>query len=96
MSRRDGVLRSYRAAFLRFLARHEESALHAGYEIGRSALQAGLGLLELVRVHHDVLIEVLAGTPAEEGPAVAAAASDFFLEVLSSYEMVQRGLRRDG
>ncbi|WP_369133116.1 phosphatase RsbU N-terminal domain-containing protein [Modestobacter sp. I12A-02662] len=93
---RDGVLRDYRAAFLRYLARREESALNAGYEIGRAALQAGLGLLDLVRVHHDVLIEVLADTAAEEGPAVAGAASDFLLEVLSSYEMVQRGLRGDG
>ncbi len=96
MSRRDDLLRSYRAAFLRYLARREESALNAGYEIGRAALQAGLGLLDLVRVHHDVLIEVLADTLTEEGPAVAGAASDFLLEVLSSYEMVQRGLRGDG
>jgi hypothetical protein len=27
---------------------------------------------------------------------VAAAASDFLLEVLSSYDMVQRGFRREG
>ena len=35
MTGADGVQRSYRAAFLRYLARHEESGLHAGYEIGR-------------------------------------------------------------
>jgi S-adenosylmethionine:diacylglycerol 3-amino-3-carboxypropyl transferase len=92
----DGVRRSYRAAFLRYLGRREEGALHAGYEIGRAGLEAGLSLLQLVRVHHDVLIEVLRDTPADEGPAVAAAASDFLLEVLSSYDMVQRGFRADG
>jgi uncharacterized membrane protein YhfC len=91
----DGVRRSYRAAFLRYLSRHEEGALHAGYAIGRSGLEAGLSLLQLVRVHHDVLIEVLQDTPADEAPAVAAAASDFLLEVLSSYDMVQRGFRAE-
>ncbi|CCH87355.1 protein of unknown function [Modestobacter italicus] len=92
----EGVRRNYRAAFLRYLARHEEGALHAAYEIGRAGLEAGLGLLQLVQVHHDVLIEVLQDTPADEVPAVAAAASDFLLEVLSSYDMVQRGFRTDG
>ena len=92
----DDLRRSYRAAFLRYLARHEEAALHAGYEIGRTGLEAGLRLLQLVRVHHDVLIEVLRDTPADEVPAVAAAASDFLLEVLSSYDMVQRGFHADG
>jgi uncharacterized membrane protein YhfC len=92
----DGVRRSYRAAFLRYLARHEEAALHAGYEIGRAGLEAGLGLLELVQVHHVVLVDVLRDTPADEVPAVAAAASDFLLEVLSSYDMVQRGFRTEG
>jgi len=89
----DGVQRSYRVAFLRYLARHEESGLHAGYEIGRASLEEDLSLLELVRVHHDVLIDVLRDTPADEVPDVAAAASYFLLEVLSSYDMVQRGLR---
>jgi hypothetical protein len=82
--------RDYRAAFLRHLSRREESALHAGYQLGRAALAAGVSLLEVVRVHHDVLVEVLRGTPADEVPAVAEAASDFLLEVLASYEMSQR------
>jgi S-adenosylmethionine:diacylglycerol 3-amino-3-carboxypropyl transferase len=82
--------RDYRAAFLRHLARREESALHAGYQLGRAALAADVSLLEMVRVHHDVLVEVLRGTPADEVPAVAEAASDFLLEVLASYEMSQR------
>ena len=84
------LLRDYRAAFLRHLARREESALHAGYELGRAALAADISLLEVVRVHHDVLVEVLRTGPAEEGPTVAEAASDFLLEVLASYEMSQR------
>ena len=92
----DGVRRSYRAAFLRYLSRRDEAALHAGYEIGRAGLEAGLGLLQLVPVHHEVLVEVLRETAADEVPAVAAAASDFLLEVLSSYDMLQRGTGAEG
>ena len=93
---RDDLLRDYRAAFLRYLARREESALHAGYEIGRTALAAELSLLDVVGVHHDVLIEVLRDSPAEEAGLVAAAASDFLPEVLASYDMAQRGFPRSG
>ena len=89
MRPRADLLRDYRVAFLRHLTRREESALHAGYELGRKALEARFGVLDVVRVHHDVLIEVLRGSPAEEGPELAAAASDFLLEVLASYDMNQ-------
>jgi hypothetical protein len=84
------LLRDYRAAFLRHLARREEAALRAGYEIGRAALAGGIGLLDVVRVHHDVLIEVLRDSPPDECPRVADAASDFLLEVLGTYDMAQR------
>jgi hypothetical protein len=79
-------------AFLRHLTRHEESALHAGYQLGRDALEARFNLLELVRVHHDVLIEVIRDSPAEEAPELAAAASDFLLVVLASNDMSGRTL----
>ena len=90
MRPRADLLRDYRVGFLRHLTRQEESALHAGYELGRGALEARFSLLEVVRVHHDVLIEVLRDSPAEEAPDLAAAASDFLLEVLASYDMSQR------
>jgi hypothetical protein len=91
---RADLLRDYRAAFLRHLARREESALATGYEIGRGALAGGLSLLDVVRVHHDVLIEVLRDSPPDECPLVADAASDFLLEVLGSYDMALGGFPR--
>jgi hypothetical protein len=87
----DGsLLRDYRAAFLRYLSRHEESSLNAGYQLGRGALAAEQSLLDVVRVHHDVLIDVLRDSPADEVPEVAGAASDFLIEVLASYDMARR------
>ena len=91
----DGVRRSYRAAFLRYLARHEEAALHAGYEIGRSAVVEGLSILHLAQVHHEVLLEVLRDTRSEELSDVAAAASEFLVEVLATFDMAQRALHPD-
>lgn len=88
----DDLARNYRVAFLRYLPRREEAALHSGYELGRSAVVNGVSLLELARVHHEVLIDVLEG-PAEDVPSVATAASEFFLEVLSTYDMTHRGVR---
>ena len=52
----------------------------------------GLSVLELARIHHEVFLEALRETPAEDLPDVASAASEFFLEVLATLDMTQRGL----
>jgi phosphoserine phosphatase RsbU-like protein len=91
MSGLDALTRDYRVAFLQYLPRHEEAALARGYELGRSAVAEGLSILELARIHHEVFLEVLRETPAAELPEVATAASEFFLEVLATYDMAQRG-----
>ena len=92
MSALDDLTRNYRAAFLRYLPRQEESALTSAYSIGRAAMAEGVSLLELARVHHEVLLEVLPDTPPEEMARLSGAASDFLLEVLATYDMTQRGL----
>lgn len=87
----DSLTRDYRAAFLRYLPRHEEAALASGYELGRRAVADGVSVLELARIHHEILLEVLRDTRADEVSDVAAAASEFFLEVLATCDMTQRG-----
>ena len=91
MSTLEGLARDYRVAFLLYLPRRDEAALTRGYELGRSAVASGLSILELARVHHEVFLEVLRGTPPEEVPGVATAASEFFLEVLATFDMAHRG-----
>lgn len=93
MSDLDDLTRDYRAAFLRYLPRRDEAARNSGYELGRSAVAEGISILELARLHHEVLLEVLRDTRAEDLTAVATAASEFLLEVLATYDMTQRGLR---
>lgn len=96
MSALDDLTRDYRAAFLRYLPRRDEAARNSGYELGRSAVAEGISILELARLHHEVLLEVLRDTRAEDLTDVATAASEFLLEVLATYDMTQRGLRERG
>lgn len=86
----QALVLDYRAALLRYLPRREEVALRGGYELGRTAVADGVSLLELVQVHHDVLVRVLEQTPADEVIATATAASEFLLEVLATYDMAHR------
>jgi len=90
MTRLTDLQRNYRAAFLRYLPGRDEAALHLGYQIGRAAFTGGLSILDLAEVHHQVFLEVLTDTRSEDLKQVAAAASDFFLQVLATYDMAQR------
>jgi hypothetical protein len=96
MTKLVDLTRDYRAAFLRYLPRREEAALHTGYELGRSAVTDGLSILDLAQIHHQVFLEVLIDTPSEDLARVATAASEFFLEVLATYDMTQRRLVNGG
>lgn len=92
MSELDRLTRDYRTAFLRYLPRREEVALAIGYELGRAAVTAGISILELAQIHHQVLREVLDSSRPDDISAVATGASEFFLEVLATYDMTQRSL----
>ena len=82
----------YAAAFLGHLSRRDENGLRAAYELGRRTVSDPVGLLNLVRVHHAVLVEVLhtARTPSEVQD-IGDAAAAFLVEALASFQMTQRG-----
>ena len=92
MAELDALTQDYRAAFLRYLPRREEVALNSGYEIGRGAVTTGVSILDLARIHHEILLDVLRDTRAEDLSDLAAAASEFLVEVLATYDMTQRGV----
>jgi hypothetical protein len=96
MTELEALKRNYRAAFLRYLPRREESALTVGYELGREAVASGTSLLELAQIHHEILLDVLAQTRGDEVLDVATGASEFLLEVLATFDMAQRSLRDGG
>ena len=86
----EDLTRDYRVAFLQYLPRREEAALARGYELGRTAVTEGRSILELARIHHEILLEALRETTPGEVGQVATAASEFFLEVLATFDMAQR------
>ena len=88
------LTRDYRAAFQRYLPQRSEAALTLGYQLGRRAVDDGVSLLDLVGVHHVVLAEILNDLPAGGTTAATQAASDFLLEVLSTFDMAHRSLSR--
>ena len=93
----SGDLERFRATYAELLGRQVsepgEEPLRRAYELGRDAVAAELGVLDLAAVHHEVLGERLGADVATDGPMVARAAGDVFQEVLSAFEMVQRGYR---
>ena len=92
----EALVLDYRAAFLRYLPRRDEAALTTAYALGRAAVESGISLLELVRIHHDVFIAVLEDTPVEAVTNAASGASEFLLEVLAPFDMTQRRLLDEG
>ena len=50
---------SYSVGFLRYLSRRDELTLHTAYELGRRGLVSGVSLLDLVQIHHAVLVDTL-------------------------------------
>ena len=84
--------RDYAPAFLQYLAQGGEPGRRAAYELGRRAISERLSILDLARIHHSVLLDVLKThrTP-HELEHIARAASEFLVEALAVFEMTQRG-----
>ena len=81
----------YRSALVGFLSHRGESQLNSAYEIGRAAIAARVGLLELVQVHNSVTLDQLRAAGDAERLEVAEAAGAFLVEVLAAAEMAHRG-----
>lgn len=84
----------YSEALEQYLAGGGESALRGAYEAGRLALAKDLGVLDMAALHHSALAKVVLGAHGQdEMQAKLSAASQFFAESLSPYEMAYRGYR---
>lgn len=88
----DTLRKDYRTALLRFLPQHDEAALVTGYSLGRRALDGEVSVLDIVRVHHQVLAELLASEPPDARHSLIEAAADFMTEVLAATHMTQRSI----
>jgi len=73
------------------LTRRDEADLLSAYELGRRALESGLGVLDVAGLVHGALSSVCARAYGDPLPLVQAA-EDVLLECLSPFEMAFRGV----
>lgn len=78
---------TYRAALHRYLAEPTESGLARGYDLGRHALERGLGIIDLLAVHNDAFRPLL----GQQADTTIEDAATFLRECLAPLEMGYRG-----
>lgn len=88
----EDLAQKFRGALRAHLCETGEASLKSAYDLGRYALDAGFGILDLTALLHRILAEVIEDRhPGERGAATVRRAQDFFVESLSPFEMTHRG-----
>lgn len=92
-----GESRNFQARCSRVLRAHiadqSEATRNAAYELGREALAADLGVVEMAAILHESISDVLLERDPKRRDREFAALGSFMLEVLSPFEMAHRGAR---
>ncbi|HYE34070.1 SpoIIE family protein phosphatase [Methylocaldum sp.] len=84
----------YASELRNYLAGAGEAGLQRAYELGRLAVESGLGVLDIESIYREALASVLEGLPsAEESRHTVAMAAEFWAESLAPFEMTHRGFR---
>lgn len=86
MSLVDRYAEDYREALDLYLKGAGESALSSAYEIGRRAVAAGLGILDVVSLHEKAVASILERRPQDD------MAGSFLIESLSAFEISYRSV----
>jgi hypothetical protein len=82
----------YTPLMLRYLSQRDETSLRLAYELGRDAMSESIGLLDVVRVHHEIFLDVLAtARDTDEAEGIARSASALLMDLIASFEMSHRG-----
>jgi signal transduction histidine kinase len=85
---------AYPASLRDYLGGAGESARQEAYRIGRRALDAGVGLVEIAEIHHACLRTLLSAEMAQdERDRILTGAAQLYAECISSYEMTYGGFR---
>ena len=88
----DRLRLDYAPLMLRHLTHRDESGLTSAYELGREAMSQSVGMLDLIRVHNEVFLGVLAtARDVDEARDLAQAASMLLIDFVAAFEMPHRG-----
>ncbi|MEO5970138.1 MAG: ATP-binding protein [Bdellovibrionia bacterium] len=75
-----------------FLSGSGEAGLQQGYELGRKAIDANLGLLQVIEIYQKVLVLTLESVPTP-APAVVTAAGELLMATLGAFEITHQGFK---
>jgi PAS domain S-box-containing protein len=89
----QGLVSKYQAALSAYVAAGSEEHLQRAYDIGRSALNEGLGVIDISRLHHEAFLKLVVEQNLVATAAVVKAVEAFFMEALSPFEVAHRGFR---
>lgn len=90
----QALVAKYQAALSDQVDRGGEENLQRAYELGRRALNLGLGVIDIARLHQEALQHLLTDGHAAAGTARGLqAVGAFLLETLSAFEVAHRGFR---
>lgn len=81
----------YRSTLEAYVENNNEGLLARGYEIARSALRDGRGVIDMAAIHHQALRQLCSRRPFSE--ELLDKVANFFAECLSPFEMSHRGAR---
>ncbi|MBZ5559205.1 MAG: ATP-binding protein [Acidobacteriia bacterium] len=88
------LARDYASVLRTYLTDEDEACLHRVYELGRRALNADCGILDITVLHQKALIVALRqASTDEERERVLRLGHALFLEALSPFDMSQRQCR---
>lgn len=90
---RQKIKKQFTEKLAHFLKDKDEGSLADAYELGRSAVSAGMGGLELVNLYHEALLQVNSGLVDKELDKNLKLALDFLTECLAPVEMRSRGFQ---
>ncbi|MFO0647246.1 MAG: ATP-binding protein [Polyangiales bacterium] len=91
---RDEMVGAYLAVLREHLGGTGETALCDAYELGRKAIDSGLGVVDITSIHHEALFLALGGVASvEDGARAVRSAAQVEAESLSVFEMALRGYR---
>jgi signal transduction histidine kinase len=88
------LLLRYLATLQKYIASGREAVLEEAYELGRTAIARGLGVLDMARIHENAYAHLIRPSLViEKQDRVLETAETFFLETLSPFEAAHRGFR---
>lgn len=87
-----GVAAAYRSGLAAYLVHRSESQLSEAARLGRAAMSDGLGVLDMIVIHHSALAG-LRSAEAQDLRDLLSASALFLCEALSFFEMTHRGFQ---